>query len=431
MAVDKLTYPAKENAVQEKVNEIIDELGTSTGANIDLSNLSATGEAHFQAPLVSGTSIKTINNTSLLGSGNIAALQNTATLYDQFSDPLRSLTINGTPANNYGCINIGDGSSATESGVAVGVDATASGKGSLALGGGSVTVNLKATASANYAIQIGAGTNSTAKTLSVGFGSNNNYQLLDGTTGYIPNARINMDTVPGSGSTNAITSGAVYTALTDKVNTSGDTMTGGLALSYSNPQFSTVDSDITRGTAPAADYIGPAFRIKDSNGSALCGVDNVCYSDNANHRAIRVWCENNGGNGWSTFETGFDSSGNTYCTFPNTTCVDGQWVNSVQELVGSVTINGNSTVNYTYTSLSTSYNYEVLLSLLNNGNGDIVVYSDLMTSQQNRVAYQHNSCSIILPVSGSRKIYIKNVSGTSTSVLYVRALAYRRIGSNS
>lgn len=41
-------------------------------ANKDLSNLSATGEAHFQAPLVSGTNIKTINNTSILGSGNIS-----------------------------------------------------------------------------------------------------------------------------------------------------------------------------------------------------------------------------------------------------------------------------------------------------------------------------------------------------------------------
>ena len=43
----------------------------AAGANTDLSNLSATGEAHFQAPLVSGTNIKTINNTSILGSGNI------------------------------------------------------------------------------------------------------------------------------------------------------------------------------------------------------------------------------------------------------------------------------------------------------------------------------------------------------------------------
>lgn len=39
--------------------------------------------------------------------------------------------------------------------------------------------------------------------------------MLDGTTGYIPNARINMDTTPTSGSSNAITSGAVYSALGD------------------------------------------------------------------------------------------------------------------------------------------------------------------------------------------------------------------------
>lgn len=40
-------------------------------ANVDLSNLSATGEAHFQAKLVSGTNIKTINGNSILGSGDL------------------------------------------------------------------------------------------------------------------------------------------------------------------------------------------------------------------------------------------------------------------------------------------------------------------------------------------------------------------------
>lgn len=46
-------------------------ISVTGGANTDLSNLTATGEAHFQKPLVSGTNIKTINNTSLLDSGNI------------------------------------------------------------------------------------------------------------------------------------------------------------------------------------------------------------------------------------------------------------------------------------------------------------------------------------------------------------------------
>lgn len=48
------------------------DITISAGADVDLSNLSATGEAHFQEPLASGTNIKTLNNVSLLGSGNIS-----------------------------------------------------------------------------------------------------------------------------------------------------------------------------------------------------------------------------------------------------------------------------------------------------------------------------------------------------------------------
>ena len=73
MTVDKITNPPSIEKVVDKVNEVIDNLGGGSGggANTDLSNLTATGEAHFQKPLVSGTNIKTINNTSLLGNGNI------------------------------------------------------------------------------------------------------------------------------------------------------------------------------------------------------------------------------------------------------------------------------------------------------------------------------------------------------------------------
>ena len=71
MTVNKLTSPISQNDLINKTNEIIDNLGGGGGANTDLSNLTAIGEAHFQKPLVSGTNIKTINNTSLLGSGNM------------------------------------------------------------------------------------------------------------------------------------------------------------------------------------------------------------------------------------------------------------------------------------------------------------------------------------------------------------------------
>ena len=64
-------------------------------ANKDLSNLSTTGNSKFQEPLVSGTNIKTINNTTILGSGNI----NIESLPSQSGQSGKYLTTNGTTAS--------------------------------------------------------------------------------------------------------------------------------------------------------------------------------------------------------------------------------------------------------------------------------------------------------------------------------------------
>lgn len=50
----------------------MDDVGLGSRANVDLSNLTEAGLSMFQAPLVSGTNIKTVNNTSILGSGDIS-----------------------------------------------------------------------------------------------------------------------------------------------------------------------------------------------------------------------------------------------------------------------------------------------------------------------------------------------------------------------
>lgn len=68
---------------------------TSNLANKDLSNLSATGEAKFQEPLVSGTNIKTINNNSILGSGNLTL----DGLPSQIGNANKFLTTDGTDAS--------------------------------------------------------------------------------------------------------------------------------------------------------------------------------------------------------------------------------------------------------------------------------------------------------------------------------------------
>lgn len=222
MTVNKLTYPSKENAVQEKINEIIDNLGSSTGANIDLSNLSVTGEAHFQAPLVSGTNIKTINSNSLLGSGDISVLQNSGSI-SRYSlgilGAANSLVNDGTW--------VGASSQASNCSTALGMSAKATGQYATAVGWNAI-------ASSTSSIQIGYGTNSTSSTMAVGFeyldGStvkSRNWTLLNGTTGIIPNDRLNTATSSSLGivqpdnSTITVDANGVITTEAVKDNRSG------------------------------------------------------------------------------------------------------------------------------------------------------------------------------------------------------------------
>lgn len=183
MTVNKLTYPAKENAVQEKINEIIDNLGASitvdqtydgTSANPQ-SGVAIAGElsTNYQPKLVSGTNIKTINNTSLLGSGDIDP-ETQWHLLANLSASSGGLTIIGEPSTGMLAINIGAYSEAND--------------------GYSIAIGENAIADDVSAIQIGHGTNSTANSLSVGFfDASTNYTLLDGTTGLIPDARISSN----------------------------------------------------------------------------------------------------------------------------------------------------------------------------------------------------------------------------------------------
>ncbi len=126
-----------------------------------------------------GTGISIAGNVISVAS---TVLMNTAT-------PSDSITIGGTGSLSNGTVNIGYQSSVGYIGaVAIGTSSQATGESSIALGYG-------AKATGDYSIQLGYGTNSTDKTLSVGFGDTTpvNYQLLDGTTGLIPDARLSSN----------------------------------------------------------------------------------------------------------------------------------------------------------------------------------------------------------------------------------------------
>lgn len=116
-------------------------------------------------------------------------LENTAT-------GTNSLSIGGTATSAGNATNIGATSNVT-------------GNYSTALGYGAGV-----TSGATRAIQIGEGTNSTSNTLSIGFGANN-YRLLDGSTGKIPNDRLRAFT--GATSQASGTTGAVPAPTTSDV----------------------------------------------------------------------------------------------------------------------------------------------------------------------------------------------------------------------
>lgn len=174
-------------------------ISVTGGANTDLSNLTATGEAHFLKNESTGTN---------------------------------SITILGTPTSSVlGSTNVGYSSTAANNATSFGYIAQAS-------GGNSIAIGSNAMASGNSAIQIGYGANPTGNSLSVGFTQNaTNYQLLDGTTGLIPDARISTNIARTSQIPS--TSGLADTNLSNLSATGKKVIDGQWVYSYSTLSTST------------------------------------------------------------------------------------------------------------------------------------------------------------------------------------------------
>lgn len=210
-----------------------------------------------------GNGIDITSNVISVDEDDLDFLKNTAT-------GTFSLSIIGTSSDEPYVVNIGKNSDAMAGSVAIGYEAEANGYNCTAIGIGAscrgddnIVIGDGAQAgdegtNVSYSYQIGTGTNLTSNSLAVGYKDDSlvghNYQLLDLTTGKVPNDRINLDTIPSSNSGNAITSGAMYTALGNKQNTliagsniniSGDTISA-TDTTYSN--FTGSDS-ITAGSA--------------------------------------------------------------------------------------------------------------------------------------------------------------------------------------
>lgn len=185
-------------------------------------NQSGNSTINLDAGGSSGTVDQTYDSTSANAQSGVAIAK--AKFVQNMTTGTNSINIGGDVSNISYCTNIGVYSQVGN------VRCTALGYKTNASGANSICIGNDASASATSAIQIGQGTNSTANTLQVGFSyANTNYQLLDGTTGLIPDARISSNiarrseipTVPtnvsaftnDSGYITGITSSDVTTAL--------------------------------------------------------------------------------------------------------------------------------------------------------------------------------------------------------------------------
>lgn len=239
------------------------------------------------------------------------------------------------------------------------------------------------------------------------------------------------------------------TALDSKVNKSGDTMTGKLSVPNSLKVLSTEIT--TKGTTPAStSYSSVEFRSSDNddtawNTSRLGILENTVNTDNSVETSIRALSNTAGSNTQASITVSISSGNVASCTFPNTTCVDGKWVNSLANIISTDTsLNGSTQLSYTISSLPSNYSHEVLFSCTietTAGSANwcaLQIKSDYITNfgtvARTRTWGNNKGFSgavFIMPVSSSKKIYIPRSTSWNGVITSLQMLGYRRIGSNS
>ena len=242
------------------------------------------------------------------------------------------------------------------------------------------------------------------------------------------------------------------------VNKAGDTMTGSLtmygigydpATGAINDSIFLKSSIIDRNTVPSGEYnqFSPYLQILDKNDRTLAQI----YYRHATNgtRRLTFDCINENAEGVYAY-IGFDASGNPVCSFPNTTCVDGQWT----QIASSTVVNNLSVAagtsgahtDYDLSNLlpSDSYKYEVWVEVLaqtGNTNGSYLhcwvtspETSALGTAASIRTPaanYSQTRGRGPVPLGISKKLRVSRSCTGSQGTISVYVLGYRRIGTNA
>jgi len=231
-----------------------------------------------------------------------------------------------------------------------------------------------------------------------------------------------------------------------KVNKSGDTMTGALELNVPIPSGDNTtrpvvlkNTEMAVGTVPSSATF-TTLQFTDTNDVEL---GRMTLRNTTTERELVL--VNTGFNGsTTTLKIGMNTSNTPYCTFPNTTCVDGQWTNVVaQNIVSGSNITWTSGHNYDLSNYlpNDGHVYEVIFTAswigsTSGANHELRASTDIITSTWNwlgRISGQNAACGMcILPVGTKRYIKLTTASnGKACNSVYFSALGYRRLGTNS
>lgn len=406
-----------------------------------------------QEILVSGSNIKTINNTSLLGSGNID-IQGGGSSYtagngiDITNDVI---SIDNTVALKSDIPTIPEEVFIAEYGTTTYqqvLDAYNAGKAVYAkrqvTSGTSEIFSLCVKQATTFWFSNAGGINQQAMFIS------------PQTTVYTLDARDTWDIGTFTNASNTLSNvvtidanSAVQTALDDKVSKAGDTMTG--ALTIANDEYDKLALKHTvqeAGVTPSTNQ-GNSLVFQDKNGTVVGYVQNVYKTDGGRYN--RIGTRKGDGTGLASIEVGFSTGGTAYCSFPNTERVDGQWVYKNTSLGSGVTWNASShssAKNYSLSSYlpNDGQKYEVLIranGTTTSTSGKYIsvgIMSDIITATayvcrcRTRTSSSQNCAgNVIIPVGTGRKITVAGAgSEASADGTYdIACIGYRRIGTNS
>ena len=279
-----------------------------------------------QATLQSGTNIKTINNESILGSGNIdiqgggggKAIEAGRGISITTGETADTVSFNLPISAGTGTNSVAEGQNTTASGNyshAEGYSTKASGKFSHAEGNGATAINLAEHASGRYNNSVSASTTwgDSGNTLfSVGNGTADNarhnafeirqngdiYLTLDGQDVKLQDklggSSITVDPTLDSGSTNPVANSAITEALNDKVNISDNNVSA----------FSDYKVALESGKDYTSDNISTFYLGTNKTNSTSTGDLVTITTTDAIHPTITILCDYSNGNITQVITTG-------------------------------------------------------------------------------------------------------------------------------